>query len=159
MAGLAAGIVAAVTVWAAFRQDVAVTPDALALAVVTHVDHEPESLARTDVAVTAERLAAVLAGRAVLDLMATETVTYARICNIGGKRVPHLVIQGQDGPYMVVLLPDRMLERAVPLELPAQALAGHLMPAGGGSIAVLGAATTALDEMEARIRSAVSWEI
>lgn len=157
-ASLAAGILVALILWdfSGIRPEPG--PAELAQAIVDHWEHEPESLIRTDAEVSDAILAEVLYGTAELDLARMRTVSYAMICRVGGRFVPHLVVQGETGPYMVLLLPGRTLESAVPLSS-AQGLAGHILPSGNGSIAVLGALAEDLDEMESLVASAVAWSI
>ena len=158
-AGLAASVLAILTVFGLYQSQADLEPAELALAVTGHWDHEPESWVRTDLAVPTVLLAEVLDGRAELDLGRLETVSFAKSCLIGGRLVPHLVIQGNGDPYMVVLFPDRRLESAVPLEIASEGLAGHLLPVGGGSIAVLGAPTSELERMESAVSAALEWTI
>lgn len=158
-AGIAAGLIAALTLWALVDGGRPLPAEELAQAVVEHWDHEPESLAVTAAAVTEARLTEVLYGTAELDRLALQTVSFARICRVGGEFVPHLVVQGESGPYMIVLLPGRLLDGAVPLEAPDRGLAGHILPAGRGAIAVLGAPSEELDEMESLVGQAISWTI
>ena len=87
------------------------------------------------------------------------TVSFAKACLVGGERIPHLVIQGEQGPYMVLLLPGRRLDSAIPLALPSESLVGHILPAGGGSIAVLGVESAELEQIETTVASAINWTI
>lgn len=158
-AGFAACVLAGLTLFGLHLSRAELDPAELALAVTDHWDHEPGSWARTDFAVPADLLGQVLAGTARLDRSRLETVSFARSCLIGGRRVPHLVVQGERGPYMIVLFADRRLETAVPLELASEGLAGHLLPVGAGSIAVLGAPTEELERMERTVSAAFEWTI
>lgn len=130
----------------------------IAAAVIEHWDHEPESWLVTDASVSAGRLSEVLSGVASLQLADGRTVSFARICRVGNVMATHLVVQGDEGPYMVVLLPGSSLQSPVPLEAGQFNLAGHLLPAGSGSIAVLGAESDELSLIESELTVAVSWE-
>jgi hypothetical protein len=155
----AAALLVGLTLWGLGNDGSELSPAELARAVLEHWDHEPEAVLRTEVAVADSRLAEVLAGTAELDLAALDTVSFAKLCLIGGELVPHFVVQGEAGPYMVVLLPGRLLDSAVPLKAEALGLAGHILPAGRGGIAVLGAESEELERIETTVRSAVSWAI
>lgn len=159
MFGAAASTLVAVTVWLLVGPAGEVSADELATAVVEHWDHEPESLERTNVALSAEMIADVLDGSARLDIAPGTVISYVKMCRIAGERVPHLVVQGEQGPFMVVLLPGRLLESAVQLEARELGLAGRIVPAGTGSIAVLGADSDELNQVETLFSSAVSWSI
>lgn len=158
-AGIALAVVGALTLIGLGRDGAGLPQAELAQALVAHWEHEPEANIRTDIAVADSRIADVLAGTAELDLAALDTVSFAKLCLIGGELVPHFVVQGEAGPWMVVLLPGRLLDSEIPLEAREFGLAGHILPAGSGGIAVLGAESEELERIEATVRSAVSWAI
>lgn len=159
MLGAAASALIAVSVWLFVAPVTEVSADELATAVVEHWDHEPESLERTEVALSAERIADVLDGTAELDIAPGMLISFVKMCRIAGQRVPHMVVQGEQGPFMVVLLPGRLLESAIILEARELGLAGRIVPAGNGSIAVMGADADELVEVEASFSAAVNWTI
>lgn len=159
MLGAAASALLAVSVWLLVAPVSEVSADELAAAVVEHWDHEPESLLRTDVPVSDEQLTEVLGGTAELDFGPDTLITFVKMCRIAGQRVPHFVVQGEQGTFMVVLLPGRLLENSVPLEAREPGLAGHILPVGTGSIAVLGTNSEELIEVETLVSSAISWSI
>lgn len=130
----------------------------LAAAVVEHWDHEPESWEITDIPVSANRLGEVLAGVASIELADGRTISFARICRVGNDIATHLVVQGEAGAYMVILLPDRVLQGPVPLDAAEFNLAGNLFPAGAGAIAVLGNDSAELSLIESELAEAVTWE-
>ena len=39
-------------------------------------------------------------------------VSYAQTCIINGRSIPHLVIQGKDGPVTLLLMPEEMGDHA-----------------------------------------------
>ena len=43
-------------------------------------------------------------------------ITYARTCVINGKKVPHLTVQGEQGPVMILLMPDEKVTAVTPVE-------------------------------------------
>ena len=127
---------------------------------VDHWHHEPDSWLETSSPVSAALLAEVLAGEAELDQAALQTVSYAETCWVAGEWIPHLVVQGEAGPYMVLLMPGRVLQSPVPLSLPEEGLSGSIVPAGAGSIAVLGAGQSSeIDRLENTLAAAVDWTI
>jgi hypothetical protein len=50
----------------------------------------------------------------------------------------HLVVQSDEGPVTVLLIPEQGINSIVPLELAEEGLGGSIVPAGSGSIAVVG---------------------
>jgi hypothetical protein len=125
----------------------------LAREVVSHVQHEPQSLAAThaDPAVV-ER---VLRAGGIRLRPGTADVTYANSCPFRGRIVPHLVVRTAHGPVTVLVLRDETLSR--PIRLSDDRFRGSLVPAGPGSIAVLGESGTDLAEITARLAGAVEW--
>jgi hypothetical protein len=158
--GVAAVLVVSATFWVLRGPGPELTPEALAFEVANHWYHEPESWVEGEAQVDLAQLARVLDGTAQINLSELRTVSYAESCLVAGEWIPHLVIQGEQGPYMVLLMPDRTLASPVPLELPDEGLSGRIVPAGAGSIAVFGGGPTAeTDQLEASILSAVNWTI
>ena len=102
-----------------------------------------------------ERLHSVVPG-SIADLdHAAGLITYAQTCIINGKRVPHLIIQGTKGPITVLLMPEEPVARAV--ELAGQNVNGVILPVGGGSIAIIGAAGEPLDTVREELLQSVTW--
>ena len=128
----------------------------LADEIVAHMDHEPQSLRVTDVAVSEERLARVVPASMANLSPSTGLITYAQSCRINGNTVPHLVIQGERGPVTILLLPDEKIEAATPLR--GASVNGVLIPVGDGSIAIIGEESTeSLERIEKSFKDAVSW--
>jgi len=129
--------------------------DSLAEEIVAHLDHEPAALRVTDEAVSDRRLHEVVpANIANLD-QAGSLVTYAQTCKINGKLVPHLVIQGRNGPVTVLLLPDESIDQAEVLE--GEGINGVLVPVGNGSIAIIGDKDENLEPIQQRLVNSVTW--
>jgi hypothetical protein len=159
IAGVAASALVAVTLWAFFADGRFYSNEALAVEVAEHWYHEPDAWVTSNVDVGRADLIDVLAGKAEIDLGLLSTVSYAESCRVAGEWVPHLIVQGSQGPYMVLLMPGRRLESPIPLELPAEGLSGQIFPVGDGSIAVLGGDSAETDEIQRAVRSAVEWTI
>lgn len=131
--------------------------ETLADEVLAHLDHEPRSLRVTDVPVSDRRLQrAVPASMAVFDRDAT-LITYANPCIINGKRVPHLVIQGQHGPITVLLMPEEKVDETTPLD--GNAVHGVILPVGDGSIAIIGPRDEPLEPIQENVRASLTWTI
>jgi Protein of unknown function (DUF3379) len=148
--GLAASVVLAVflgSLWLGYPRQT------LAEQIVVHVEHEADSMVRTDTAVDRAALQDVLV-RSGVRLRDIGRVSYAMSCTFRGHHVPHLVVQTAGGPVTVLLLPE---ERAVsaPQKFAEGGYAGVILPAPRGAIAVLGegapvadVATTVLESIE-----------
>ena len=132
-----------------------VTYASLADEIVAHLDHEPYALRVTDEPVSERRLAKVVpAGVASMNHDAG-LITYAQTCVINGKKVPHLVIQGEHGPVTILLLPDEAVDDAVELE--GESINGILLPVGGGSIAIIGEKNEELESIRQNVMNSVTW--
>ena len=82
-------------------------------------------------------------------------ITYAQTCVINGKKVPHLVIQGKNGPVTVLLMPDETVETAVEIE--GESINGVILPVGNGSIAIIGEEEESLDLIQESVMHSVTW--
>lgn len=131
----------------------------LAEQVIAHMDHEQSSRQVTSVAVPEQVL-----GRVIDDNVATmetgrELVTYAMSCVINGKTVPHLVIQGANGPVTLILMAEEQIDGAIPLS--GNNVHGVIVPVGSGSVAIIGERAEQLneiDEIGRRLVETVTWK-
>jgi Protein of unknown function (DUF3379) len=156
----AASVAAAVAaIWVGLQFVPSHDPVRLATAVENHWQHEPESWVRTDTPVAAAVLEAALGGKARVDLERLHVVSYARSCLVNGRWVPHLVVQGDAGPVMLLLMPKETLAQEQPLDLPEQGLRGTILPVGQGSVAILGEEGEAFESLRREVSSAVEWTI
>lgn len=125
--------------------------------VLEHLDHERETMVVTNVSVSDDRLTSVVPptiGTLDRDI---GLVSYAQSCVINGKVVPHLVIQGKNGPVTLLLMPEEMINGALSLE--GESVHGVILPHGAGSIAIIGERAESLDEIEQNIVNSVEWSI
>ena len=130
--------------------------DSLAEEVLAHVKHEPGALIPSDQKVSDELLYEVVpASIAQLDHNAG-LITYAETCPISGNDVPHLVIQGKQGPITILLLPNEKIPKAIPLD--DENSHGVLLPVGDGSIAIVGSRDEKLEEVQKQIVQSVMWD-
>lgn len=157
VAGLVAVAVAAAVAWLTLSRGLGIGDDGLAAAVVAHWYDEPDAWAAPAATVDDAALRDVLGRVATIDRARLPPVGYARRCRVAGRTVAHLVVRGQSGPVMVLLIRDRRLAAALPLELPAERLRGRLFAHGDGSIAVLGRAGESIDLLEQTLAAAVEW--
>ncbi len=129
--------------------------DSLGDEIVAHLDHEPKALRVTDDAVSGKRLAKVVpANIANLD-HSSGLITYAQTCVINGHKVPHLVIQGENGPVTVLLLPEERILNAEALE--GESINGVLIPVGNGSIAIIGEKNENIEAIRENVVNSVTW--
>lgn len=129
----------------------------LAEEVLAHVDHEPWAMTVTDVSVSDAQFERVVnAGIGTMDRN-VGLVSYAQSCIINGRTIPHLVIQGKDGPVTLLLMPEEMVSS--PVTLSGESVNGVIMPVGEGSIAIIGEREEGLDELKQRVLDSVEWSI
>ncbi len=134
---------------------VSVDYDSLGEEIIAHLDHEPYALRVTDKPVDDGRLQKVVpASIAQMDHSAG-LITYAQTCVIDGKRVPHLVIQGETGPVTILLMPEQEVAEAETLD--GENIHGVILPVGGGSIAIIGPREEALERVEKSVLNSVTW--
>jgi hypothetical protein len=129
--------------------------DSLAEEVLAHLDHEPGAVRNVDVAVSDERLARAVPASLATYERGTSLITYAQPCVINGKDVPHLVIQGQNGPVTILLMPEENIAEATPLD--GDNVKGVILPVGKGSIAIIGDREEPLELIQKNVINSVSW--
>jgi hypothetical protein len=139
---VAAAVVAGLAFWFGLSVDRPVPTDELVAEILAHMNHEPDALTFTTTSVAARDLNQVLAGEVTIDLVALGAavgpVTYANKCTVAGQWMSHLVVQSGNGPITVLLIPEQSVDAIVPFELAELGLGGSIVPAGRGSVAVLG---------------------
>ena len=155
----ASAAVAAVGVWLVLTFIPSGDPERLVAAVQDHWYHEPASWVQTNAPVNASVLETALSGTASVDLDRLNVVSYARSCLVNGRWVPHLVVQGEAGPVMLLLLSGEDVSEPLPLDLPDEGLSGLIMPLDEGSIAILGDDEESLVTLQQDVTDAVEWTI
>lgn len=130
---------------------------ALANEILAHLDHEPNALKVTNVAVAEEQLSRVVNQSVGTMDRDVGLITYAQSCVINGRTIPHLVIQGEKGPITLLLMPEEMIDGAVSLD--GDSVNGVILPVGSGSIAIIGERDERLGEIEQRVVDSVEWSI
>jgi hypothetical protein len=131
--------------------------------IVAHIHHEPGAVS---VPVVSERgaiatadveavLRAAGAGMAPLKPI----VRYAKLCPFRGEMVAHFVVQGEQGPVTVLLLPNEKVNG--PERVDEDGFVGTIVPLQiGGSIAVVGEpGETALEDIQREVAAAVQWRL
>ncbi len=127
----------------------------LAEEVLAHLDGELHALVITDVAISDEQLRSVVPSNVAHMDRSIDLITYARSCEINGREVPHLVIQGERGPVTILLMPEEKISAALPLE--GDTVHGVILPVGDGSIAIIGVREERLDLIEKSVLKSVTW--
>ena len=131
------------------------TYPSLADEIVAHLDHEPYALRVTDKAVSERRLARVVPADVATMDTGIGLVTYAQSCVINGRKVPHLVIQGERGPVTILLMPEQKVDGVQPID--GQSINGVILPVGDGSIAIIGETGEDLERIQNNVNSSVTW--
>lgn len=152
--GMAAGIaLAAYFGLQALAPDV--PPLSLADQVVAHLDHEAGSRVISNDPVSERTLNSVVSKEVVQMSPGIGLITYARSCEINGRIIPHLVIQGERGPVTLLLLPDEPIDGPIPLT--GRSINGVILPLGEGSIAIIGVSEERIDDVSHRVIDSVKW--
>jgi hypothetical protein len=135
--------------------DVDVTYGPLEEQVLAHVDHVSAAMQASTTPVSDRGLA-----RAVPEDIATMNhdaglITYAQSCTINGKEVPHLIMQGVNGPITILLMPHEKVAAATTLD--GVNIKGVILPVGDGSIAIIGDREEQLDRVTENVVNSVMW--
>ena len=148
-ASIAGGVLVGTLLWVGGPRD------SLAQDLMQHLAHEPEALVATKAAEEPAELRRVLERGGIRLRPGVGTVSYANSCRFRGHTVPHLVVQADGGPVMVMVL--RHERPAAPASFQEQGHSGRILPAGPGSIAVIGASGADLGRVAAEVLAAVEW--
>lgn len=124
--------------------------------VIDHVQHEPAAMHGL-VPVAPGALAAVLDPEGMRLRPGLGDVTFAARCVHGGFVVPHLVVRMPEGAVTVLLLRHREVDG--PVQIAEQGLAGVVLPAPSGSIAIVGQDLKDLDGIAQKVFEAVDWGV
>jgi hypothetical protein len=124
--------------------------------IVQHALHEASELQPTDVVVDTETVREILASSGVRLKPNELAVSFARVCPLRGRAVPHLIVQTASGPVTVLVLSDEK-NLSKPKRFEERGFLGTLMPAPRGVIAVLGQ-DTPVDEVTDTVLSALEYE-
>jgi len=129
--------------------------NSLAQDVLAHMDHEPEAFVVTTTPADDAVLGRVLERGGIRLRPEVGTVSYANSCRFRGRTVPHLVVQTDGGPVTVMVLRNERLD--APVRFAEHGFSGTIVPAGPGSIAVIGGSGADLEQITERVLAAVDW--
>jgi hypothetical protein len=129
-------------------------PAPLARDVVAHMSHEPNAWA-AEQTISPAALNVVLARGGVGLSSNAGAVTYAHSCWFRKKWTPHLVVQTSKGPLTVLILPGEHVASVEQFQ--ENGYTGFIVPAQGGSVAVLSQGATDIDEQARAISAAIVW--
>jgi hypothetical protein len=141
--------------WSSARPDAA----PVAVAVLDHIVAEPAALDATRaVAEPTVRLLLVSLGLRI-DAQALgaglQPVRYAARCRIRNHDGLHLVLTGETGPVTLLLMPHTQLWRSAPIR--SEHFKGLLIPAGHGSLAIVGTPNESVTPIARRIQRELVW--
>lgn len=158
--GLAAGVALAAIVTFQYLPDTNISEQDLAVQILEHMDHEPWAMTATDVAVSEDNLDQVFSQSGGTMEEEIGLVSYAASCIINGRQIPHLVIQGKNGPVTLLLLPEETVSSPIPIK--GEGVQGVILPVGegsNGSIALIGEREFDAEDLKDRVVNSVEWSI
>ena len=151
----AASVTVALALGLRMAGDEAESGTALGEQILAHISHEKFSLVVSDRAVGGDRLARVLPASVAQLGPDAPLVSYAQTCEINGRPVPHLVMQGAHGPVTILLMPEETVD--APQAFGDGVLSGVILPVGDGSIAVVGEDPDDIRRVEQTMKNSVTW--
>ena len=155
--GIAASVALAVVIGVQLTGTGSAEDQALARQVLAHVDHEPWAMKVTDVAVSDAQFVRVVSPEIGTMDRGIGLVSYAQSCIINGVSIPHLVMQGKNGPITLLLMPNESVSSAV--SLTGESVNGVILPVGEGSIAIIGNREENIEGLQQRVLDSVEWSI
>lgn len=103
---------------------------------ITHMKHEQASMVRTSATVDDARLEQILAAARLRLKPGATHVSYAQSCLFRGQKIPHLVVQTEQGPVTVLVVTDAPTQQRERIN--EDGVQGVILPAPRGVIVVLG---------------------
>lgn len=125
-----AGLVAITSIWLLSPRQ------SFAAEAIQHIQEESNSLVRTSNVVSAERLEKVLGAARLRLKPGAAHVSYASPCTFRGHLSPHLVVQTEQGPVTVLVVPKAPHQEWQ--QVNEEGFQGVIVPAPRGVIVVLG---------------------
>ncbi len=122
---------------------------------LAHMDHEPGAMVISEQPVSDSRLARVVPAKVATMNHDAGLITYAQSCIINGHEVPHLVIQGKNGPITILLMPEEMVSKNSAIS--GASVEGVILKVGDGSIAIIGEKEENLEDIRQSILESVKW--
>lgn len=129
----------------------------LAAQILGHMVHEPYALKRTSLEVPSATVKETVSS---VDAEVDDQIgliSYARSCYVNGESIPHLVVQGEHGPVTIMIMPKEHVDAVVPLE--NEDFHGAIVPAGDGSIAIIGRKGESIDDIRSKIGNSIRLSI
>jgi hypothetical protein len=127
----------------------------LAEDVVKHMAHEPGVMVMSSAPEDASKVERVMERAGIRFRSDAGMVSYAQTCRFRGEKVPHLVVQTDAGPVTVMVLRNEKV--TAPVKFAEQGYVGTILPAGPGSVAVIGPTGADLSQVAERVAAAVVW--
>ncbi|MEM8982919.1 MAG: DUF3379 family protein [Pseudomonadota bacterium] len=158
---LAASVVLAAVIGFRFLESPTAEIDArpeLVAELLGHMDHERSAMRvnTTPASVATVSYVTSTAGTKVDDDIGL--ISYAHSCVVNGRTIPHLVIQGKNGPITLLIMPDEPVKQAVPFD--DDEFHGVLVPVGEtGSVAIIGRKGEPLDDIRESIADKIRLSI
>ena len=128
---------------------------ALIAQVFEHLAPELSVMVASADSVSAERLQQVLSRQVADYEPSAGIVSYAQSCVIEGQQVPHLVVQGKNGPVTILLMPHAKLDK--PMQVSRDGLQGLFLPVGAGSVAIIGRDSQSVEAVRSQTLASVRW--
>lgn len=110
--------------------------DTFAAEVIAHIQEEPDSLLITKQSVSDELVEGILGKAGIRLKPGVALVSYATPCTFHGRLSPHLVVQTEQGPVTVLVLPEEPTRPRQAID--EEGFQGVVLPAPRGVIVVLG---------------------
>lgn len=131
------------------------SPEALAAGVIDHVRAEPQALA-AEQAIPRSALVSVFARNGVDLLGDPVPASYAGRCPLpGGGQGEHIVLKTPQGKVTLILMPDKPVAAA--LRLFKNGLNVSVLPAGGGSLALVAESDALVRATETALLANLRW--
>ncbi|MBT8141353.1 MAG: DUF3379 family protein [Gammaproteobacteria bacterium] len=129
---------------------------AIASEVVEHIHHEPNLLVLTHTVTPREQVDMVLKQANIMLNDQSIEILSASLCPFAGQLAAHIVVKGESGRPVTILIMPEMRTRAAKIK--SKEFNGRILPAEHGAIAVIGGKKENPDYMDRVLLEAFHWQ-
>jgi len=154
--GMAASLLVAVMFFGLWQNPLPTEPltgDALVAHILHHVEEDPSLMLPQKMAHSPQELSQLFAAVGATLEGQLEAMSYAGECDIEGQTGLHVVMQDEQGPVTVIIMPGPQIDAMQAFN--KSGYMGELIPVKGGLVAIVGSSTQQLALIQSRFFKAV----
>jgi len=140
----------AITLWVGGGSQASLADD-----IVAHLNFESDAMTVSEARVSNTLLEGALQAKDLRLVQPLNDISYLHSCWIRRAWVPHIVVQTARGPVTVIVLPNEPASSEERFD--EEPYHGTIIPMGRGSIVVIANDAALIDDVAAKVRTAIAW--